>query len=448
MRTRPLLLTAVAALLAAGPARAADRPAAFPLRDGDTWVMVGDSITAQHLHSNYFEAFCYARYPKLTFRFRNSGVGGDTIPKAIARYDWDAAAWKPTVVSVELGMNDQGGTTPEQFLANMDKLTKLIRDGGARPVYLSASPINNGQLLPQLTAKGTENQSGNARLHRYALGLKDYAAKEKAPYADQFHLLVDVWGENKPNEVRVNAVNTVRGLVNQPGLEGVEHLREFIKANESKVKGVVSMQGDPVHPGPPGQLMMAAALLKQLGADGFVSSVTVDAATGKVTAAEGCAVDDARAENGRISFTRLDESSAFPIPDDARAVLALDPTILELSQYGLKVTGLKDGNYQVKVNGAEVATLSAKELAAGVNLTAYGKGPMAQQGKEVLAAVSAKEGLVGQWRGASRTASQADDTAEARAKLADLTKQVEAADAKIREAAKPRKWKVEIVPAG
>ena len=41
----------------------------FPLKEGDVWVMVGDSITAQHLHSNYFEAFCYARYPKLNFCF-------------------------------------------------------------------------------------------------------------------------------------------------------------------------------------------------------------------------------------------------------------------------------------------------------------------------------------------------------------------------------------------
>ena len=63
----------------------------FPLKDGDTWVMVGDSITAQHLHSNYFEAFCYARFPKLTFCIRNSGVGGDTIPKVLARFDYDVA---------------------------------------------------------------------------------------------------------------------------------------------------------------------------------------------------------------------------------------------------------------------------------------------------------------------------------------------------------------------
>jgi hypothetical protein len=66
----PLLLL----LAVASPLIAAEPAASFPLQDGDLWVMAGDSITAQHLHSNYFEAFCYARYPQLKFAFRNSGV--------------------------------------------------------------------------------------------------------------------------------------------------------------------------------------------------------------------------------------------------------------------------------------------------------------------------------------------------------------------------------------
>src|SRR2546427_12924938 len=94
----------------------------FPLKEGDIWVMAGDSITAQHLHSNYFEAFCYARYPRLKFAFRNSGVGGHTIPSTLARFDYDIAAWKPTVVSVELGMNDQGSTPTEKYLSNMKSI--------------------------------------------------------------------------------------------------------------------------------------------------------------------------------------------------------------------------------------------------------------------------------------------------------------------------------------
>jgi len=65
----------------------------------------------------------------------------------------------------------------------------------------------------------------------------------------------------------------------------------------------------------------------------------------------------------------------------------------------------------------------------------------------VLAAVGAKEQLVGTWRNLSRTASLPDATADAKARLADLTKQVETADAKIREAAKPQVWHVEIAQA-
>src|SRR2546430_17501189 len=84
-------------------------PAAeFPLKDGDVWVMAGDSITAQHLHSNYFEAFCYARYPKMNFVFRNSGVGGHTLPSTLRRFLYHVSARKPNAVSVVLGLDGNG----------------------------------------------------------------------------------------------------------------------------------------------------------------------------------------------------------------------------------------------------------------------------------------------------------------------------------------------------
>jgi hypothetical protein len=191
--------------------------------------------------------------------------------------------------------------------------------------------------------------------------------------------------------------------------------------------------------------MMAVALLKDLGADGFVSSVTLDA-SGKVTEAKGCAIEEMKAESGKLTFERLDESLPLPIPDEARPVLALYPAILELSNYTLKVTGL-EGNYQLQVNGGTLATVTAKELAEGVNLTSYAKGPIAEQGKQILAAVNAKEGLVSQWRGQSKAATAADATAEAKEKLAALAKKVEEADGKIREAARPKKLRFTLTPA-
>src|SRR3974377_1329900 len=129
-----LSLACLLLVLLALPCAAAAPATEFPLKAGDIWVMAGDSITAQHLHSNYFEAFCFARYPKMKFAFRNSGVGGHTIPTTLARFDYDIGAWKPTVVSVELGMNDQGGFTTDKFISNMGQMVERIRSAKARPV--------------------------------------------------------------------------------------------------------------------------------------------------------------------------------------------------------------------------------------------------------------------------------------------------------------------------
>ncbi len=419
-------------LTSLAPMAAAD----FPLRDGDTWVMAGDSITAQHLHSNYYEAYCFARYPKWTFRFRNSGVGGDTIPKVMARFDWDVAPWKPTVVSVELGMNDQGGYSVEKFIANMAQLDAQIRDTGARPVYFTSSPMNNGDTTAKI--------GGNKKLHEYAQALQKFAAEKNAPFADQFHAVIDVWGKNKPREILAGLLETSTKVAKDDALLGVEHLRAFVAAQTQGPKPI-SMQGDPVHPGPPGQLIMAAALLKELGAEGFVSSATVDVA-GRVEA-KGCVVNEVKFEEGKLAFDRLDECLPFPIPDEARSVLPLFPTILELSQYTLKITGLSAERYALRANGTLLATLTARELEAGVNLTTFGAGPIAAQGKAVLSAVTAKEGVVERWRGQSRTASVTGAAPDLKEKLAELTKQVEAADAKIRDAAKPKKLHFELVAA-
>ena len=439
MKTNKYLIGAVVALQwGLGSVKAE-----FPLKQGDTWVMAGDSITAQHLHSNYFEAFCFARYPQLKFAFRNSGVGGHTIPSTLARFDYDIAAWKPTVVSVELGMNDKGGTPTDKFVANMTTMVERIRSVKARPIILSASPVNDGTTMANL--------GGNQRLHEYAVALKDFSAKEQIPYADQFHALVDVWGLNKSKETMAGTILKLKQASADDALVGVEHLRAFLAAQAKSPVPLVSMQGDAVHPGPPGQLMMAAALLKALGADGFVSSLTL-AADGKVVESKGCKVDGLKAEAGRIEFDRLDERLPFPIPEDAQTVTAFYPTILDLSQYTLKVTGLKDGSYSMKINGIASATLTSKELANGVNLTALTPiapatvNPITAQSRAILSAVANKENLVGQWRGQSKQAIAPGAAPELQEKLALVTKTVEEADEKIRQAAKPQKLHFEIAP--
>src|SRR5438477_646980 len=89
----------------AAPAAAAPKAAAptnfkklldrVDLKDGDTFVFLGDSITHQCLYTQYVEDFYYTRFPKTHIHFHNAGVGGDRAQDALNRFDEDVAAQKP-----------------------------------------------------------------------------------------------------------------------------------------------------------------------------------------------------------------------------------------------------------------------------------------------------------------------------------------------------------------
>src|SRR5262249_17803839 len=149
---------------------------------------------------------------------------GHTIPSTLARFDYDIAAWKPTIVSVELGMNDQGGTPTPAYITNMGTMVGRIRGIQALPVMFTASPINNGNT--------TQNIGGNKRLQEYAVALKEFSAKEKLPYADQFHAVIDVWGKNKPKENVARTFTDLKVAAGDDSLAGVQHLRDFLAAQE------------------------------------------------------------------------------------------------------------------------------------------------------------------------------------------------------------------------
>src|SRR5690606_7686629 len=99
------------------------------------------------LHSNYIEAFYRARNPRETLRFRNSGISGNRVNHLLARFDYDVTAWKPTIVSIELGMNDVGSPTPEAYIEGMKELIAKTRAISAKPILISSSPVNDGSLM-------------------------------------------------------------------------------------------------------------------------------------------------------------------------------------------------------------------------------------------------------------------------------------------------------------
>src|SRR6186997_2363008 len=94
----------VMAVCGAVSASAAD----FFFKDGDAVLMIGDSITEQHLYSNYVEMFTVTRFPAWKLTFRNVGIGGDRSPGGNNRFKRDVLIHKPTAMTVDFGMNDGG----------------------------------------------------------------------------------------------------------------------------------------------------------------------------------------------------------------------------------------------------------------------------------------------------------------------------------------------------
>lgn len=441
---RALALVCVVLALVLVPGRSGSTQSAFPLRDGDTWVMVGDSITAQRLHTNYIEAFCFTRFPRWTFRFRNSGVGGDRIPTALERWSWDVGRWRPTVVSVELGMNDSGAGpgSAGAYRAGMVGMLEQIRQLAARPVWISPSPVNDGSSPAQW--KSTPSLR-NATLDSYSTALGEAAREHKVPYADQFHLLAPVWARNT---ALLNLLNAAQSLAGSPDVPGGDQLQAWVKGFQaSGVEMPVSLGGDAVHPGPPGQLTMAAAILSQLLAPGLVSQVTIDSTGGgRVVEPKQCAVTNLKVAGAVVSFTRKDDCLPFPIADDARPAAEMTPLVRGLNQFMLSVKGLKDGSYSLKMDDVPVASLTSAQMSQGFNLGMLDRGPISDQCRAVLVAVRDKETLVAQWRSTSRQ-SAGSPSAEAEVRLAEIDRQVREADERIRVAAQPKahRYTIELI---
>ena len=333
----------------AGAANAAD----FFFKDGDVIVMMGDSITEQHLYSNYVEMWTLSRFPAWTLEFHNVGIGGDRAPGGNSRFKRDVLAFKTTAMTVDFGMNDGGYSafTPlgfKNYVNGLKGIADQARAAGIRVAWLTPSPVEKAEIGPAITGY-------NETLEKYSQGVKEVAIAYGGTFADQFHPFVA-------------AIDKVRA----------ERPTSRISA-------------DAVHPGSPGQAIMAWAILKGLSFPRLVSTAEIDAATGKVAKADHCTVDAVVVRERGVKFQRQDQALPF-FPAEAQTILKWEPILDELNEYGLKVTGLRPGQYDVLLDGAKLARYSNTELSAGVNLSAavLGAGPVAQQIKDAWKALVAK----------------------------------------------------------
>jgi lysophospholipase L1-like esterase len=344
---------ALAFLAPATPAAAQD----FLFRKGDRVVFLGDSITEQYQYSTAIELYLTMRFPDGTMTFINAGISGDTAGGGAGRFQKHVLAEKPTVVLIDFGMNDGGyggfdANRAAGYVKNTEAMLAAAAKAGVRVGLVSpnAVEVRNKQDL----ATYLETQQ------KFYAPLKELAAKYQVPFVDQYAV--------------------------------TRKILEKLAADNAPVKPFP----DAVHTNQAGGLLMAHTILTGLHAPAVVSTLELDAARpAEAVKAEHCTVKDAAAVNGSgLRFVRKDDALPLPVQKDWRPLLPYLNDLKDLNYQGLKVTGLKDGKYALKIDGQEVAQYEARELAAGVNLGNLDKGPQFDQAQKVYNAINAKNQLV------------------------------------------------------
>jgi len=342
--------TALALLASASPCTATE----FLLKDRDKVVMMGDSITAQHMYSSYLEAWAITRFPAWDLRFFNVGIGGDGAGGGNHRFKRDVLSYAATALTVDFGMNDAGGDI-KTFTEAMQGIADQAKAAGIRVAWCSPQACENPD------DKLAIDTTGNRPLEKITEGVRQTAVTNgNALFIDQFHPYLEFIDKARPTHPK------------------------------TRVGG-----GDQVHPGPAGATLMAATILKGMSLPSLVASVEIDAASRKVVANRNCTVEGLQVgADGKITFNQKDNALPFFPEGDAKNILQWLPILEELNDYRLKVTGLKAGRYEIRLAGVKVADCSNDELGAGVNLAAavLAAGPIADQVKAVWAAIGAKSG--------------------------------------------------------
>jgi lysophospholipase L1-like esterase len=288
--------------------------------------------------------------------FVHSGWGGDRVTGGGGgpidhRLERDVFPYRPTVVTVMLGMNDASYRKFEQpifdvYTRGYQHLVHSLKKNvpGVRMTLIVPSPFDDVTRRP--TFEGGYNQV----LIRYGEFVRSLAQKEGAAIAD----------------------------LNTPVVAALK------KANEIDPTHAQDLIRDRVHPGPAGQLLMAEALLEAWNAPSVVSTVEIDAGKKEVARAEKARVDDLEAGE-KVRWTQLDDALPMPIDlNDPIIALAVKSSDVEeaLNWQVLKVKGLEAPRYRLTIDGGPVGAFTKEQLSTGVNL-ARSMTPMLRQAMDV-----------------------------------------------------------------
>lgn len=334
----------------------------FSLADGDRVVLLGSTMIEREASHGYWEAALTSRFAGRNIQFRNLGWSGDNVfGEARARFGSVADGFshlkehietlKPTVILVNYGANESfaGQEGLSSFLTGYETLLAMLDESKARVVVVTPFAIEDlGRPLPDPAAH-------NKDLRMYCDGIARLADRRN----DLFVKLYDAFGSK------------LSPLSKSPLTDNGMHLTAF------------------------GYWRSAPVIEERLGLLPRRWQIELDARDQNI-AARGTTISRARFAPNKITFAALDEQLPLaPPPADSPPAASTSESRI------VTALVLAPGKYSLKIAGTVVATGTAAEWAAGIEIAG---GPDVEQAEQLRKVILAKNLLYfHRWRPQNET---------------------------------------------
>lgn len=346
--------------------RKAPQPGELLIRKGDRLAICGDSITEQKMYSRLMETYLTVCVPQLEVSVRQYGWSGEKTDGFLRRMEKDCLTFNPTIATLAYGMNDSryrpfDVTNGKWYEDHYSAIVQKFKQQDIRVVV--GSPGCAGKI-----ASWVKSRSGTLEQHNLNLcALRDIAIgvaeKEQVRFADIF------W----------------------PMLQAQVFAPSQHHATDEKPYLVAGQDG--IHPGWAGQVIMAWAMLRSMGIDGDIATITVDPKQKSATASAGHVIDSYTNDTVTVTSSRYPFCARGDVNDhnSIRSGMTLVPFAEDLNRFVLKANVPAESNWQVKW-GDQSKTYTAEELAVGVNLAwDYSENPFCDAFDRVDNAVAKKQ---------------------------------------------------------
>lgn len=344
--------------------------------------LVGDSITAHGNYVFFLNQYYASKYPESNIVILNKGISGDSAKGILGRLDWDLFNEKDALgygacdeITVMIGMNDVGyndfnkgpqedyaaayPNKPNTINTIVGRIETIVQECQERevPITLITPSLFDESDRFKNTLSGGTKYGTNWALGEVAKGVLALSEKYDVPVLDLY--------------------------------KASNEYSDRIRANNPSAKTVITGT-DGIHPHENGGYLFGYLYARAQETNPTVGAVEIDASNGSAKA-ENATVSSVNASASEVTYTY--KPNSLPLANVAKYKYVKNYGVdieNHMNREIIKVSNLEKGTYTITMNGAEIGSYSAKELAEGVNVAEIANNPNQQVAVTLDAAVTKK----------------------------------------------------------